>query len=151
MDDENRVRKEKQMNPKATILLNKKATEVGDSCPSATLDVKENIKNRNWTIQNFGYGPLNPDAPDQGFWEKKSEMWNSSVDTVKTALCGNCAAFDQSDKVLDCIIKGINETKAADPWDVQDLANLGYCQLFKFKCAAARTCDAWLYGGPITD
>ena len=41
--------------------------------------------------------------------------------------------------------------KAADPYDVLDRANLGYCQLFKFKCAACRTCDAWLYGGPIRD
>ena len=49
------------------------------------------------------------------------------------------------------MVKGINETKAADPYDVLDRANLGYCQLFKFKCAAMRTCDAWLYGGPIRD
>ena len=33
---------------------------------------------------------------------------------------------------------------------VQDAADLGYCELFHFKCAAARTCDAWLVGGPIT-
>ena len=44
------------------------------------------------------------------------------------------------------MIEGINETMAADPYDVLDRANLGYCQLFKFKCAAARTCDAWLHG-----
>jgi hypothetical protein len=49
------------------------------------------------------------------------------------------------------MIKGINETMAADPQDVLDRANLGYCQLFKFKCAATRTCDAWLHGGPIRD
>jgi hypothetical protein len=78
-------------------------------------------------------------------------MWNSDVDTVMTARCGNCSAFDQSDRVLECIIAGINEHEAADPHDVQALAQLGYCQLFKFKCAAARTCDAWLYGGPITE
>lgn len=149
MDDQRRVREEKQMNHKAAILLNKTVTEVGDSCPSATLDVKENIKNRNWTIKNFGYGPLNPDAPDPGFWEKKADMWNSDVDTVMTARCCNCAAFDQSDKIVDCIIQGINETEAADPWDVQCRANLGYCQLFKFKCAGDRTCDAWLHGGSI--
>ena len=47
------------------------------------------------------------------------------------------------------MIDGINETMAADPQDVLDRANLGYCQLFKFKCAATRTCDAWLHGGPI--
>ena len=82
---------------------------------------------------------------------KEAELWNSDVDTVKTARCGNCAAFDQTDKIMNCMIKGINETMAADPQDVLDRANLGYCQLFKFKCAAARTCDAWLHGGPIRD
>jgi len=114
-------------NPKVTILLGKTVGAVGESCPTATTDIKENIKNRDWTIKNFGYGPLNPDAPDPGFWEEKAELWKSDVDTVKTARCGNCAAFDQTKKIVDCMIEGINETKAADPYDVQDLANLGYC------------------------
>ena len=139
------------MDPKVEVLLNKTVSSVGEACPKATIDIEDNIKNRNWTIDNFGYGPLNPDAPDPGFWEKKAELWNSDVQTVMTARCGNCAAFDQTNKILNCMIKGINETEAADPHDVQELANLGYCQLFKFKCAAARTCDAWLHGGPIVD
>ena len=139
------------MEPKAKILLNKTVTEVGASCPRATTDIEENIKNRNWTIKNFAYGPLNPDEPDPGFWEKKAEMWNSDADTVMSARCCNCAAFDQSPKVIDCIIEGINEKEAADPWDVQERANLGYCQLFKFMCAGSRTCDAWLYGGSIQE
>ena len=50
-----------------------------------------------------------------------------------------------------CIQNGINEEGAADPTKVMSLANLGYCQLFKFKCAGARTCDAWVHGGPIVD
>jgi len=50
---------------------------------------------------------------------------------------------------LECILEGINESQAADPTDVLERADLGYCQLFKFKCASARTCDAWLYGGSI--
>jgi hypothetical protein len=29
-------------------------------------------------------------------------------------------------------------------------SNLGYCELFHFKFAGDRTCDAWLVGGPIT-
>ena len=49
----------------------------------------------------------------------------------KSVRCGNCAAFDQTDKIMDCMIKGINETMAADPQDVLDRANLGYCQLFE--------------------
>ncbi len=28
-------------------------------------------------------------------------------------------------------------------------ANLGFCEFFWFKCAGARTCDAWVSGGPI--
>lgn len=139
------------MESKVKILLNKTVTEVGGSCPRATTDIEENIKNRNWTIKNFAYGPLNPAVPDPGFWEKKAEMWNSDVETVMSARCCNCAAFDQSPKVIDCIIEGINEKEAADPWDVQERANLGYCQLFKFKCAGSRTCDAWLYGGSIQE
>ena len=140
-----------QANNKASVLLNKTVTAVGAACPKATTDIEENIKNRNWTIDNFGYGPLNPDYPDPGFWEKKADMWNTDVETAQTARCCNCAAFDRSDKILDCILEGINEKQAADPRNVQDLATLGYCQLFKFKCAAARTCDAWLHGGPIID
>lgn len=139
------------INPKASILLNKTVTAVGPSCPKATLDVEENAKNRNWTIDHFAYGPLNPDYPDPGFWERKAELWNSDVETVQTARCGNCAAFDQSNKILECILEGINEKQAANPMDVLERADLGYCQLFKFKCASARTCDAWLYGGPIKE
>ena len=133
------------------ILLGKKVTEVSSKCPLATVDIEENINNRDWTIKKFGYGPLNPDSPDPGFWEEKAALWGTDDQTVKTARCGNCAAFDQSSVVMGCIEKGINETNAADPQDVLDLADLGYCQLFKFKCAAARTCDAWLHGGPIRD
>lgn len=139
------------MNTKTQILLNKQVSQVSDSCPTATHDIKENIKNRNWTIDNFGYGPLNPDYPDPGFWDEKAEMWHTDVQTAQTARCCNCAAFDQSPKLVECIIEGINEHAAADPRAVEDLADLGYCQLFKFKCAGARTCDAWLYGGPIVD
>ena len=37
------------------------------------------------------------------------------------------------------------------PFDVIEAGELGYCRFLKFKCAAARTCDAWVVGGPITD
>jgi hypothetical protein len=28
-------------------------------------------------------------------------------------------------------------------------ANIGFCEFFWFKCAGARSCDAWVGGGPI--
>jgi hypothetical protein len=64
--------------------------------------------------------------------------------------CGNCAAFIQTPEMLDCILKGIDEETDGYAKDVQGAANLGYCELFDFKCAGERTCSAWLSGGPIT-
>ena len=43
---------------------------------------------------------------------------------------------------------GINDV---NEWDTIDAGDLGYCEAFDFKCAANRTCDAWVVGGPIVD
>jgi hypothetical protein len=51
--------------------------------------------------------------------------------------------------MLECIKYGIDEEEGYAE-DVMKAANLGYCELFDFKCAADRTCSAWLVGGPIT-
>ena len=40
---------------------------------------------------------------------------------------------------------------AGDTKEIVEEANLGYCELFDFKCAGDRTCDAWITGGPLTD
>ncbi|NBS70997.1 hypothetical protein EBT31_19135 [bacterium] len=55
--------------------------------------------------------------------------------------------------MMDCIEKGIQgkEGRTQDAMDVIDAGDLGFCEIFDFKCAAARTCDAWIVGGPITD
>jgi hypothetical protein len=34
---------------------------------------------------------------------------------------------------------------------VIDAGDLGYCEVFDFKCASKRTCEAWIAGGPITE
>jgi hypothetical protein len=52
--------------------------------------------------------------------------------------------------MLDCIVKGIDQDEDGYAADVQEAADLGYCELFDFKCAGDRTCAAWLTGGPIT-
>ena len=122
-------------------------------CPPATQDISLNLKNRQSAIENEGYGPLNPNEPNNKFWEKKAEMWQlDSVEEAKKSLCGNCAAFDQTSKTLDCIAKGIgNDEGSEDPYDVIEAGDLGYCRFLKFKCAAKRTCDAWVVGGPLKD
>ena len=52
--------------------------------------------------------------------------------------------------MLDCIASGIGGD-VKDEWDTIEAGDLGYCEAFDFKCAADRTCAAWVVGGPITD
>jgi hypothetical protein len=118
-------------------------------CPPATQDIELNLKNRQKAIDEHHYGPLNPQMPNDEYWQRLADKWNTDdIESVKSSLCGNCAAFDVTTKMLDCIEKGIGDIDAKATIDAGDL---GYCKFLKFKCASLRTCDAWITGGPITD
>ena len=123
------------------------------SCPIATQDIHVNLKNRDKAFKEYGYGPANPELSNGAFWNKKANEWATSIDQAKTMRCGNCSAFIQTPEMLECIRTGIDEEPKDESFaqDVIDSAKLGYCELFDFKCAADRTCSAWLVGGPITD
>jgi hypothetical protein len=118
------------------------------SCPMPTQDVTLNLKNRAKAITTAAYGPENPALPNTAYWQKKADTWDVSIADAKKSLCGNCAAFNVSDKLKECIANGIG--MEADPWGTIRLADLGYCEIFDFKCAGTRTCDAWVVGGPNT-
>ena len=121
-------------------------------CPPATQDITVNLENRQKAIDEYGYGPLNPDMPNRKFWMAKVDEWNlDSAEEAKQSLCGNCAAFDQRQATLDCIAQGIDSDNPEDAEGVIDAGELGYCKFLKFKCASRRTCDAWVTGGPLTD
>jgi hypothetical protein len=125
--------------------------ESDNKCPPATQDITLNLKNRQKAINEYGYGPLNPDLPNTKFWMKKVDEWNlDSAEEAKQSLCGNCAAFDQRADTLDCIAQGIGSEQGTDDPTIE-AGDLGYCRFLKFKCAARRTCDAWVTGGPLTD
>jgi hypothetical protein len=118
-------------------------------CPIATHDIDVNLKNRQKAIDEYHYGPANPDEPGD-YWKDNAKQWDIAEKTAKTMLCGNCAAFDVSDKIQDCIARGIGSEPGSDPTSTIDAGDLGYCKFLKFKCASKRTCDAWVEGGPIT-
>jgi hypothetical protein len=124
----------------------------GVVCPVATQDIAINLKNRNNAFKEYGYGPPNPSEANDAFWLKKAKMYNSPTDLIKGMLCGNCAAFIQTPKMMACITQGLEKDEEGLSYDQQFIkaADLGYCDLFQFTCAAARTCDAWKSGGPIT-
>lgn len=124
-----------------------------DSCPPATQDIQLNLKNRQNAIDNVGYGPLNPEEPNDEFWQGKADRWNVTIEDAKTSRCGNCAAFIQTSKMQACIANGLQQgdENVADSYDVVAAGDLGYCEALDFKCASSRTCDAWIAGGPVTD
>jgi hypothetical protein len=121
----------------------------GDKCPIATQDITVNLKNRGKAINSAEYGPENPALPNKQFWMKKANTWEVSEKDAKTCLCGNCSAFNQEKSMLDCIAKGIGDE--GDPWAMIEAGDLGYCEIFDFKCASSRTCDAWVAGGDQAD
>ena len=100
------------------------------------------------------YGPANPNLPNPEFWQHKADLFKTSLEEAKTMRCGNCAAFVIKQKMRDCIEKGIASTSIDEEdiaHDIISQADLGYCELFDFKCAGSRTCDAWITNGPLTD
>jgi hypothetical protein len=113
-----------------------------------------NVKNRQEAIDKYNYGPLNPNLDDTGqndeFWQKTADVFGTDIETAQTSRCGNCAAFNVTSDMLDCIAKGIGD-EGQDPYDSIDAGDIGYCQFLKFKCASSRVCTAWVVGGPIKD
>ena len=109
-------------------------------CPPATQDLELNTKNRDATLKNFNYGPLNVSEPGD-YWEKIAEYWKTDIKAAKASNCGNCVAFDISPRMDDCMP---GETSDED-------GRLGYCWMHHFKCHSARSCHTWAKGGPIED
>ena len=128
------------------------ATLLKASCPTATQDVRANLKNRKKAISDANYGPLNPSEKNDEFWAETAKEWDVSVAEAKKQRCGNCAAFIQTSAMLECIKGGLAQGDTAEnAYDVAEAGELGYCEAFDFKCASRRTCRAWIVGGPITD
>jgi len=95
-----------------------------DDCPEATQDKKLNDKNKKLAAKNKKIKYGHPDKIKE--LEKLAK---------ENKLCGNCAAFDISQKMIDC--GGANEE-----------GTMGYCKMHDFSCAAEKTCLTYAPGGP---
>lgn len=115
----------------------------------ALTDLDLNTKNRDMTTKHDGYGPLNPgdEKGSESFWDDKAKMWNTTMEAAMEARCGNCAAFNQAPAIMKKMAEGLGPAGEK----IQELSNLGFCELFEFKCAGDRSCNKWLVGGPITE
>lgn len=118
-------------------------------CPIETADLDANLRNRQKAIDKYNYGPANPDEPGT-YWKDAGQRWGIDEKTAKTMKCGNCAAFDVSDKMWACIEAGVKgESKETDAMATIHKADLGYCNFLHFKCAGTRSCASWVTGGAI--
>jgi hypothetical protein len=119
------------------------------NCPKATYDIDTNLVNRQVAIDEYFYGPANPDVPED-YWQKAAKRWGIDVKTAETMKCENCAAFDISDQIWKCIEDGIKgDEENADAMATIHKSDLGYCNFLHFKCAGTRSCTAWVTGGPV--
>jgi len=116
-------------------------------CPIATHDLTINVKNRQIAIDKHHYGPANPDKPGS-YWGDAAEQWGIDENTAKTMKCSNCAAFNITDEMYNCIRDGMGD-EAFEADKTREAADLGYCNLLHFKCAGTRSCELWVTGGPI--
>ena len=109
-------------------------------CPAPTQDLMLNTENRDAAIKNprIMYGPLN--LSDNKYWQRLAKMWNTTPSVAKDSRCSNCAAFDISPRMDDCMPGPLSDKDG----------RLGYCWMHHFKCHSARTCRTWAAGGPIT-
>ena len=91
----------------------------GNSCPLPTQDAELNAENREIAVDEAHYREP-----------------NSSAAFRADQVCGSCAAYNQTEDMLECI--------------GDESRNTGYCQIWKFVCESDNTCDSWAEGGPIT-
>ena len=91
----------------------------GNNCPLPTQDAELNAENREIAVDEAHYREP-----------------NSSAAFRADQVCGSCAAYNQTEDMLECI--------------GDESRNTGYCQIWKFVCESDNTCDSWAEGGPIT-
>ena len=113
------------------------------SCPLSTRNIELNTKNRDAAIKSeiINYGPMN--LTDKQYWVDLADHWSNknrktTPEVAKESKCKNCAAFDISERMKECM-----------PGEIDKDGYLGYCWMHKFKCHSERTCYTWAAGGPI--
>jgi hypothetical protein len=74
------------------------------SCPIVTQDSNIDRKRRSKAVQEYSYGPINPNNENIKYWREKAiSLRLGSVEAAKENRCHNCAFFDISTRILTCI------------------------------------------------
>jgi len=102
-----------------SIAVDKMSDDEGKRCPLPTKDADLNAENREIAVAEANYREPNVTSAFRA-----------------DQACGSCAAYNQTENMMECI--------------GDESGNTGYCQIWKFVCEADNTCDSWAEGGPMT-
>ena len=54
-----------------------------EKCPAATQNIDLNLRNRQKAINEYGYGPLNPNEPNEKFWQAGLDVIINYIDQLE--------------------------------------------------------------------
>ena len=119
-----------------------------DKLPAQLLYSEVNIANHLLAIKYEALGPIDPREPNPEFWAAKVEKWQVLEGEARTRLCMNCAHYDNSPEIVECMQNTWEPIKLQelpiDPAPVDIPGDLSACcTRWTITCTAMRTCDAW--------
>jgi hypothetical protein len=76
------------------------------STPEVFSDLERNLENRQHAIDEYLYGPMNPEEPGD-YWQRLGAMWDVTASEAATTRCGNCAAFNVSPEIRTAMADAI--------------------------------------------
>jgi hypothetical protein len=118
-------KEEEKMKVTLSYIKNLLREAAGDeSCPAAAQDKRLNKRNKRKAAAN----------PKIRYGHPKRRRVLSAL-AKQDKFCGNCAAFNISEKMIQC------NAASSD-------GSTGYCMMHEFTCAAEKTCLTWAPGGP---
>ena len=71
------------------------------------------------------------------------------VKDLSEGLRDTVKAVAEEMEIKPAVLKKIKKAIGKEGDRIVKQSNIGFCEFFWFKCAGARTCDAWVGGGPI--
>jgi hypothetical protein len=119
------------------------------TCPIEAQYKEVNLSNHLMAIKLANLGPADPRQPSTLYWGDKMALWRVEEGVARSQLCMNCAHYDNSPEMLECIKLGEggtlkpSELPVEPRWaDIQGMP-VGICTRWNITCSALRTCDNW--------
>ena len=115
--------------------------EAAKKCPEEASDPALNNEKRSVATKQAMYGPANPSLENDEYWEAyaKDAPGEPTPEEARTMLCGGCAFFNTTERILECLESAVAEELV----EQFGAGGFGYCEKWDFYCREERTCLSW--------